>query len=134
MRFTVRHELLPANRKRLGHVAIDLQSRHLRIANDQIRLTILCGHLGPSSRDMGQGLISPEVGDWTKDNARIDQDRPYVHALRDTDVLSDPRLSSRTARIGCLACTHGNSSTPPIDPDSNVRDDDARREPISGKP
>ena len=49
MRFTVRHELLAVNRKRVGHVAIDLRSPHLRIANDYIPVTILCCHLLLSS-------------------------------------------------------------------------------------
>jgi glyoxylase-like metal-dependent hydrolase (beta-lactamase superfamily II) len=33
------------------------------------------------------------IGGADQAHARIDQDRAYVHALRDTDVLSDPRLS-----------------------------------------
>ena len=32
------------------------------------------------------------VGGADQIHARIDQDRAYVHALRDADVLSDPRL------------------------------------------
>jgi glyoxylase-like metal-dependent hydrolase (beta-lactamase superfamily II) len=32
------------------------------------------------------------VGDADQVRARIDQDRAYLHALRDDDVLSDPRI------------------------------------------
>ena len=32
------------------------------------------------------------IGGADQVHARIDQDRAYVHALRDTDALSDPRL------------------------------------------
>jgi glyoxylase-like metal-dependent hydrolase (beta-lactamase superfamily II) len=34
------------------------------------------------------------IGGADQVHARIDQDRAYVHALRDADVLSDPRLSA----------------------------------------
>jgi glyoxylase-like metal-dependent hydrolase (beta-lactamase superfamily II) len=34
------------------------------------------------------------IGGADQVSARIDQDRAYVHALRDADVLSDPRLGS----------------------------------------
>ena len=73
VRFTVRHELLPANRQTPRPRRHRLAESHLRIANDQIRLTILCCHLRPSSRDMGQGLISP--GGWRLDKGQR-ADRP----------------------------------------------------------
>ena len=62
--------------------------------------------------------------------ARIDQDRAYVHALRDAHVLSDPRLgpSARTARIGCPACMNGNYSTSPEEESATGRPD---RDPLA---
>jgi hypothetical protein len=38
------------------------------------------------------------IGGADQVHARIDQDRTYVHALRDADVLSDPRLLATYAK------------------------------------
>jgi hypothetical protein len=43
-----------------------------------------------------------------------------VHALRDADVLSDPRLSAPYGKDWLPGVHARNSSASPIDPDSNV--------------
>jgi glyoxylase-like metal-dependent hydrolase (beta-lactamase superfamily II) len=64
------------------------------------------------------------IGGADQVHARIDQDRAYVHALRDADVLSDRGSAHRPrlARIGCPACMNGNYSTSP------------EEESVSGRP
>ena len=55
------------------------------------------------------------VGRADQVRARIDQDRAYVHALRDADVSSDPRVgpSATYGKDWLPACTNGNYSASP---------------------
>jgi hypothetical protein len=57
-------------------------------------------------------------------------DRAYVHALRDADVLSDPRLGpSAYGKDWLPACTNGNASTSPEEESATGRPD---RDPHTG--
>ena len=55
------------------------------------------------------------IGGADQVHARIDQDRAYVHALRDAHVPSDPRIgpSAKEGWDWVAACTKGNSSASP---------------------
>ena len=55
------------------------------------------------------------IGGADQVHARIDQDRAYVHALRDAHVLSDPRVgpSAKDGWDWVPAFTNGNSSNSP---------------------
>ena len=66
------------------------------------------------------------VGGADQVRARIDQDRAYVQALRDGDVLRRPAVGpSATFEIGCPACMNGNYSTSPeAEPATGCPDED----------
>ncbi len=68
------------------------------------------------------------IGGADQVHARIDQDRAYVHALRDAGVPGDPRVGPRSARIGCPACMNGNYSTSPEEESATGRPD---RDPLA---
>ena len=63
------------------------------------------------------------VGGADQVRARIDQDRAYVHALRDGDVPSDPRVGpSATLRLG-MAARRARTATPAPRPKKRARRD-----------
>ena len=63
------------------------------------------------------------VGRGDQVRVRIDQDRAYVHGLRDAGAPTEPRISPSAtyAKIGCLVFTNGNSSASPGGATATVR-------------
>jgi glyoxylase-like metal-dependent hydrolase (beta-lactamase superfamily II) len=70
------------------------------------------------------------IGGADQVGARIDQDRAYVHALRDAGVPGDSRVgpSATYGKIGCPACMNGNYSTSPEEESATGRAD---RDPLA---
>jgi glyoxylase-like metal-dependent hydrolase (beta-lactamase superfamily II) len=63
------------------------------------------------------------VGGADQIHARIDQDRAYLHTLRDAQVVSDRGSAHRPHTTGCQACTNGNDSASPEEESSTGRPD-----------
>jgi glyoxylase-like metal-dependent hydrolase (beta-lactamase superfamily II) len=63
-----------------GHAALVIEERGVLVAGDVLSDVVIPGH--------------GSIGGADQVPARIEQDRAYLHALRDGDVLSDPRLGS----------------------------------------
>jgi glyoxylase-like metal-dependent hydrolase (beta-lactamase superfamily II) len=95
-----------------GHAALLIEERGVIVAGDMLS-DVLIPMLDLSTADPIEGYLAAlrlfesvagdvdilvpghgSIGAADQVHARIDQDRAYVHALRDADVLSDPRLGS----------------------------------------
>ncbi|MEU0486132.1 MBL fold metallo-hydrolase [Streptosporangium sp. NPDC006013] len=63
------------------------------------------------------------IGEADQVNARIDQDRAYLHSLRDDRALGDPRVgpSAKDGWEWWPACTNGNSSASPKEANATGR-------------